>query len=198
MIAPPPPKVSELLSGHKLVSGLSFSTVLADLDFETYSEAGFVWDDNSQKYKSPPGSNRKGLPCVGMAVYAQHPSTEVLSVAYNLKDGKGVRHWKPGQTPPSDLLEHVKSGKLIEAWNSAFEFWIWNNVCVRCFDWPCLVITQMRCAAAKSRAFGLPGHLADAGSVLNTVYQKDKDGKRLLTKFSMPRNPTKNNPYKRI
>ena len=105
---------------------------------------------------------------------------------------------RPGDSPPLDLFEHVICGGLIEAWNSPFEFWIWQHVCVKKYGWPPLVQEQIRDAAAKARAFALPSSLADAGRILNISHQKDKDGMRLLTKFSMPRNPTKNDIRKRI
>ena len=59
---------------------------LPEMDFETYSEAGFLWDEAGQKWGCPKGATRKGIFAVGAAVYAEHPSTEVLSLAYDLKD----------------------------------------------------------------------------------------------------------------
>lgn len=187
-------------AGTKLRAGLGWSTVLADFDFETYSEAGFRWDETAGRWKQPHGASgtKKGLPIVGAAVYAQHPTTEVLCLAYNLKDGRGPRQWRPGMPPPADLLHHIASGQLIEAWNVAFEYWIWTEVCVPRFGWPALQPRSLRCAMAKARAFGLPGKLEEAGRVLNVPIQKDADGKRLLDRFSMPRNPTKADARKRI
>lgn len=187
---PPPPQLELLPAGYRLRAGMGESTVLPDLDFETYSEAGFAWDGLELKWARLPGAKTKGLGVVGAASYAEHPSTEVLSLYYDLKDGKGRRHWTPAMLPPFDLLEHVTSGRILEAWNSGFEYWIWNKVCVRRYGWPPLPITQLRCAMAKSRAHGLPGALAKAGEVLQLTHQKDADGDRLLKKFSMPRNPT--------
>lgn len=199
MIAPPPP-LELLPAGFTLVAGMGRSTILADMDFETYSEAGYVWSEALQKWTSPPGvaAGKKGLPVVGVAVYAQHPSTEVLSLSYDLKDGRGKRRWRPGMPNPSDLFDHIAGGGLIEAWNSAFEHWIWNGVCVRRYGWPTLPQAQTRDAMAKSRAHALPGALGKAAEVLRLRNQKDKDGDRLLKKFSMPRNPTKGDPRLRI
>lgn len=198
MIAPPPPKLSDLLRGTQLRAGLGVSTVHADIDFETYSGAGFVWNNETNKFDCPRGAAKKGLPVVGVAVYSQHITAEVLSCAYDLKDGKGKRLWTPDMPPPMDLLGYVASGGILEAWNSAFEWWVWNYVCTWKYKWPALKLEQMRCAMSKARAHALPGHLADAGSVLKIEHQKDKDGRRLLEKFSWPRNPTKHNPNWRI
>jgi DNA polymerase len=192
---PLPPDLKENMI---LPAGLGISTVLADFDFETYSPAGFVWDDQDNKFHPPVGAMKKGLPAVGAAVYTGHPDAEVLSCAYDLKDGDDKRLWVPGMPPPYDLYAHVVNGGLLEAWNCSFEYWVWVNICVPKYGWPILLQSQLRCAMAKSRAHALPGSLAAAGEVLNANYQKDKEGKRLLEKFSVPRNPTKNDSRLRI
>lgn len=199
MVPPPPPLPWELLAGTQLRAGLGVSTVLADCDFETYSEAGFLW--NGAKWVKPPGappSSKPGLPLVGAANYAMHPSTEVLSFYYDLKDGGGARFWKPGMPLPADLFAYVAAGGLVEAHNSGFEHWIWNHVCVQRYGWPRIPQEQFRCSAAKARAHALPGKLAMLSDVLDLQFKKDPEGDRLLKKFSMPRNPTKKNPRLRI
>lgn len=188
---------SELPRGARIPAGLGMSTVLPEMDFESYSEAGFVWDESAQKYGALRGASKKGLPVVGAPVYATHPSTEVLSLAYNLKDGTGVHLWIPGMAPPADLLAYLAAGGLIEAWNSAFEWWIWNYVCVRLYGWPPLPIAQTRCAAGKARASSWPGKLEIAGSAMPLLVQKDKAGHDLLKFFSVPRVPTKKEPTRR-
>lgn len=167
------------------------------MDFECYSEAGYVWDEAKQKWRGV-GKNLKGLAAVGAPAYSEHPSTEVLSLAYDLKDGLGDRLWLPGMEPPADLIDHMLRGGLIEAHNSAFEYHIWRNVCTARMGWPALSYTQLRCSMAKSRAWSLPGALAKVAGVLNTAEQKDKKGDALLRKLSVPRNPTKNNPRLRL
>lgn len=186
--------------GTRFPAGLGVATVLPDMDFETYSEAGYMWNAAANKWDSLPGAsqNKKGLSVVGVAVYAQHLSTEVLSFAYDLKDGHGKRQWLPGLPNPLDLFEYLKAGGVVEAWNSGFEWWIWNYVCTRRYGWPPLDYRQLRCAMAKARAFALPGSLEKAGEVLQLSRQKDKDGDRLLKKFSVPQNPTKTRASRRI
>ena len=198
MNIPKPPRLEDLPLGNKLVAGMGYSTVIADIDFETYSEAGFIWDESKQSYQAPPNAKVKGLPTIGTAVYSEHPSTEVLCMAYDLKDGIGKRLWLPTEPFPLDLETHIKNWGLIEAWNVGFESWIWNNVCRDKYNFPEVQPWQWRCAAAKARAFALPGSLDAAGKVMDIIHKKDKDGKRLLNKFSMPRNPTKNDARRRI
>lgn len=115
----------------------------------------------------------------------------MLSLAYDLCDGRGLRYWIPGYPYPQDLLDYIARGGLIEAWNSGFEFDVWNEHCVPTYGWPPLRLEQTRCAMAKARAHAGPGGLGDFGDVFRLTYQKDKDGKRLLNKFSKPRQPGK-------
>lgn len=188
-----------LPAGARVPAGLGASTVLPNLDFETYSEAGYVWESQptpknpeAGKWHGPRGASKgsKGLGVVGAAVYAEHPSTEVLTLSYNLKDGRGVQRWRPGLPPPHDLFAHIARGGLLKGWNTAFEWWIWNCTCVPKYGWPPLPLYQLRCSMAQSRASGLPGALAKAGDVLGLDVQKDGAGKKLLDKFSVPQTPT--------
>lgn len=172
-----PPKSEDLIYGQKIKAGYGETTIVADFDFETYSELD--------------------LTDVGAVVYSEHASTEVLSLAYDLKDKKGPRLWKPGDILPFDLFSHIKLGKILEAWNVAFEWYIWINVAIHKYNFPILKPTQIRCAMAKARAYSLPGALGKCAKVLHTL-EKDKDGERLLNKFSKPRKPTKDNPNTRI
>lgn len=187
-----------MLAGTRLPSGMGFSTVLPDMDFETYSEAGFIWDETAGTYRAPKGATKKGIFAVGSVVYTEHPSAEVLSLAYDIKDGLGPRVWLPGMPPPQELFDHIGRGGLIEAWNSFFEFQVWQNVCVPRLGWPRLPFWQLRDAAAKSRAFAWPGALGKAAHVAGTGDQKMTEGKRLINKFSIPRKPTKKDPRRRI
>ena len=184
------------IAGAKIPAGTSHATVFPDFDFETYSEAGLQLVEN--KWVTLPNSSKRGLFAVGGVAYSEHPSTEVLSLAYDLKDGTGKKLWIPGMGAPVDLFEHISNGGLLEAWNSSFEYHIWLNVCHKRMGWPPLPLEQLRDAMAKSRAHSLPGGLGDAAKVLQVIDQKIDDGKRLIKKFSMPRNPTKKDARTRI
>jgi DNA polymerase len=184
-----------VIAGQVIPAGPGFATVLPDLDFETYSEAGYIWD--GKKWQGMTKTQR-GLSAVGAAVYSEHPSTEVLSLAYDLKDGRGPRLWVPGCAPPEDLFDHIRAGGLLEAHNSGFEFYIWQNVCQARMGWPALPFWQLRCSMAKARANSLPGKLGDAAAAIGAPEQKDPKGEALLRKLSVPRNPTKNKPETRI
>lgn len=193
--------------GTQLPAAWGYATVLADMDFETYGEAGYIWDGTPTvkhplgRFRAPRGYDHAkkkeyGLTVVGAAVYAQHPKTEVLSFKYDLKDGRGVRFWRPGMPNPQELFDFIAAGGLVEAWNSGFEWWIWNFTCTRLYGWPPLPESSLRCAMAKARAHALPGGLEICGNVIDAPVRKDPDGSRLLKKFSVPQQPkpTKKNP----
>jgi DNA polymerase len=163
--------------------------VIATIDFETYSEAGYTQNAEGE-WVGIPGSpkGKKGIEVVGMATYAMHPTARVITLSYDLHDGKGIRRWKPGlfHTYPPDLLRHIDGGGLVEAHNAGFERAIWEYVCVPKYGWPRVPPKQWRCSAAKSRAYGLPGGLAAVGVVLELPVQKDKIGTSLIKKLCVP------------
>jgi DNA polymerase len=195
---PMPLSLDDMPAGTQLPVGLGKSTIIADMDFETYSEAGYEWDSYENKWIGLPGANDKGLFCTGAARYTEHPSAEVLSLAYDLKDGSGPRLWLPSfDYLPEDLFQHLADGKLIEAWNCQFERWVWMHICQKKYGFPPLPFGQLRDAMAKARAHALPGGL-DACSKVLGCHPKDPRGKKLLDKFSIPRNPTKNDERRRI
>lgn len=199
-----------VLRGQIFQVGYGFATALPGFDWETKSAAGYHWDEAKWKFTSPPGAakGKKGLEIVGRKNYINHPSFGILSLAYDLLDGQGLQKWYPndGTVPidgaddtnpwahPWPLIEYVASGGLIAAWNSGFEFDVWNDYCVKVWGYPPLPLEQTRCDMAKARAHGAPGSLGRFGEVFNLKHQKDKDGTRLLNKFSVPQNPTKKRP----
>lgn len=174
-------------------------------DFETYSEAGFVWEPPSDK--KPLGrwtclpnapQNKKGLPVVGASVYTEHETAEILCLRYDIHGDHEPKLWRPGMPPPTDLLDYLANGGTIEAHNAMFERLVWENIAVPKYGWPPLNPYALRCSMATARVNNLPGALDNLGDVLQVATKKDKDGKRLLAKFSVPRNPTKADPRTRI
>lgn len=200
------------LRGQIFPVGYGFTTALPGFDWETKSGAGYHWDEAKQKWASPPGAakGKKGLEIVGRKNYINHPSFGVLALAYDLLDGQGLRKWYPNAATvhlalpesvrsnpwahPWPLIEYVANGGLIAAWNSGFEFDVWNDYCVPTWGYPPLLLEQTRCDMAKARAHGAPGALGRFGEVFHLKHQKDKDGTQLLNKFSVPQNPTKKRP----
>lgn len=169
------------------------ATTLPALDFETYSEAGYVWNEDTNKWESLPGhSNQsRGLKAVGIRNYVEHPTFNVLCLAYDLLTD-GPHLWLPlHPRQPDALLEHVRKGGVLSAWNTEFEWTVWNIYCVPTFGWPPLDISQMSCDMAKSAANSYPRKLKEAGAALMLTNQKHADGDRLIRKLTVPKNPTK-------
>lgn len=171
----------------------------ATLDFETRSAAGFVWVGPTPEKplghwtclpNAPQG--KKGLPIVGTAAYAEHPSTDILTFSYAVPGAAG--RWKPGEPFPAPLAAHIAAGGLIEAHHAMFERLIWENVGIPRYGFPSVRPEQWRCSAATARVNNLPGALGNLADVLRLPIRKDSDGKRLIQKFSVPRNPTKSDP----
>jgi DNA polymerase len=198
-------------AGTLVAAGLGYATVLPDFDFETYSEAGYVYDSIGKKWVAPPGLGKenKGLGAVGARNYVEHPTFEILSLSWDLKDGKGRRWWRPDfcagmRVPPHhrlcdprELCEYVARLGLLEAFNIGFEFTVWNYYCVPVLGWPPLYVVQCRCCMAKSRANAYPGALEDVGDVLHLHERKDEAGDKLIKKLTVPKKPTGDNPLLR-
>jgi DNA polymerase len=174
-------------------------------DFETYSEAGFVWEPPTEakplgRWTCLPNApqSKKGLPIVGASVYTEHPTAEILTLSFDIPGLATRRRWRPGQPLPVDLFDYLAAGGIIESHKAMFERLVWENIAVPKYGFPPLPPEQLRCSMATARVNNLPGALANLGDVLAIETRKDKDGKRLLDKFSIPRNPTKADPRTRI
>jgi DNA polymerase len=162
-----------------------------NIDFECYSEAGYYWDAPANRWL-PVLSTSPGIAAVGAWMYSVHPSCDLISLVYDDK------LWVAGQAMPTDLYNRVISGELLWAWNSFFEFCIWNNVAVPKYGWPPVPLSQFRCAMARARAWGLPGKLENAGKALELGILKDTAGSALIRKLCIPRSPTITNPLQRL
>lgn len=125
----------------------------------------------------------------GAFVYFAHPLTKPLLSSYRIDHGP-VRRWRYGQPCPADLRAAVEAGAIISAHNASFE--------TGCFDlladregWPRPAYEQYRCTAATAAAMALPRDLETLAMALGLTTQKDKEGTRLIRKFSIPRRPRK-------
>ncbi len=132
----------------------------------------------------------------GVYRYVEDPHTAIWLFAYRFRHGP-ILQWRPGQSAPDRLLEHIAAGGWVKAHNAAFERIVWNVVLRRtpgCERWPRLTIQQMDCSMARALAIHLPGDLDTLGAVLNIMHQKDKEGHALMMKLAKPRKPTKTCP----
>lgn len=157
-----------------------------NIDFETYSEAG--WERAEDGTWRTIMKNKSGLEIVGAHAYCSHPSARVTSLSYNMGDGTGTHLWvpAPGIPNPKELIDHLRSGGTVTGWNlGGFEFYVINLICAPQHGWPTITIEQIDDTMAEARAFFIPGGLADAGSVLGIEKQKLKSGTALLNLFSV-------------
>mgnify|MGYP003332452476 CR=1 FL=1 len=132
--------------------------------------------------------SKANLPDVGLDIYANDPSTEVLCIAFgNSQDTVKVK--KP-QNPSTNelwpLMQHVSKGGKIQAWNAMFEYAIWNCVCVPKYGWPELKLDQVIDSMAIAAANNIPQSLDDAGSFMDSNHKKDPIGAKLIQKLCKP------------
>jgi len=137
--------------------------LIISLDFETYSECDI----------------RKA----GAFAYADHPSTEVICLAWALDDEPPVL-WTPDMPAPTDLFRLIEKGAEVWAWNSFFELAVWERV----LHWPSVPISQWNDTAALAAAQAYPRALAKCGEFMGMTGDaaKDKRGKYLIQRLCKP------------
>ena len=127
------------------------------------------------------------LPDVGLDIYANDPTTEVLCIAMGTTpENVQVRAPDDYQLGLDEVLDHVREGGKIQAWNAMFEYAIWNCVCVPKYGWPVLKLEQVIDSMAIAAANNIPQSLDEAGNFLDSEHKKDAVGKRLIQKLSKP------------
>lgn len=122
--------------------------------------------------------------------YAKHPSTEILMVGYNTSGVVGETDlWDITQSRRKLglMLGLAASGREFIAHNAFFEYCIWNFVGVVKLGWKPMPLEQLLCSSAIAKYCSLPPNLEGGAMAMELVSQKDKEGKRLINKFSKPR-----------
>lgn len=120
----------------------------------------------------------------GVYRYVEAPDFEILLFAYAFDDEPVV---VIDLTASGDLPDVVRSALTDPnitktAWNANFE-----RVCIeRFFGIPCDP-RQWRCSMVWAMALGLPGSLEKVAEVMKIEAQKDRRGKALIKKFSVPK-----------
>ena len=141
-------------------------TQIYSIDFETRSHAN--------------------LPDVGLDIYANDPTTEVLCIAFGTTPDNVQVCQGDTVVRNAELLHHVANGGKIQAWNAMFEYAIWNCVCVPKYGWPPLKLEQCIDSMAIAAANNVPQSLDDAGKFMNSEHKKDAIGARLIMKLCKP------------
>ena len=138
---------------------------------------------------------------VGGWVYCNHPTTEVLCLAFAVDDGEVQILTK--EEIEHGVLPFETEGVTFVAHNVSFEYMIWHNILVKRFNFPSLPIgypiiqsEQWECTAAKAAVMGLPRSLDNASKALELGFKKDMIGKNMMLKMCKPRKATKNDSSK--
>ena len=128
----------------------------------------------------------------GLDIYANDPSTEVLCIAFGTQPNNVVVH-KGDSLWTNAVVEHVRKGGKIQAWNAMFEYAIWNCVCVPKYGWPPLKLEQCIDSMAVAAANNVPQSLGDASIFMDAEHQKDTRGRYLIQKLCKPHKGVFNN-----
>ncbi len=132
--------------------------------------------------------NLRARPAPGSHRYFESAHADILCFAYAFDDGP-VASWRRGQPFPADLARHIRAGGMLSGWNSSgFERIAFAELGPR-YGWPVPAIEQWLDTMHRAAAMALPTALGKCAEVLGVAEQKDKDGDRLIRKFSIPRKP---------
>lgn len=123
-------------------------------------------------------------------IYADDPTTDLWCAAWAF-DNDEPQLWWPGDPCPDEIVEHVKSGGLIAAFNANFERIMWRAILTPRYKWPLPRLQQFRCVMVKCLAMALPGKLDQAAPALGLEITKDAAGARVMMQLAKPRRPRK-------
>lgn len=126
------------------------------------------------------------LRAVGIYRYAEHPTTDILCMAYAYND-EAPKLWTPDQPWPEELNAHIGANLPIFAHNAQFERLITDFI--SCPRYGCAPVApeQWYCTAAMAAAMALPRSLEGVGEALGLAIQKDMQGSRHMLKMARPR-----------
>ena len=127
---------------------------------------------------------------VGVEIYARHPSTEVLCLAYCVDDSP-TQLWTPGKPVPREYTIAAKHGWKTIAHNVSFEIAIERHILGPYFGFPIFPIYQNVCTMAMANAMALPGGLDKLAKAINITHLKDAVGNRIMKQLARPRKAKK-------
>lgn len=122
---------------------------------------------------------------VGASKYSKDPSliVTVAAWAFDSEPVRSVVNTGTGRLVlPEDVVDHLRSGGMLHAWNASFECAILRNhfgVDLR--------PDQVSCTMQRSLFAGLPGALGDCGPALRLPIVKDTSAHRLMMQMARPR-----------
>lgn len=129
---------------------------------------------------------------VGTYKYATHESTQIHITGFSFDENtidsfnSAVLQRRKLRKFNRTVRKLLARGYKLRAFNSMFEFLIWNHVGVKQFGFPELQLDQCYCVMAESCASGYPAALSNAAKALGLLDQKHDEGTRLINFFSKP------------
>lgn len=127
---------------------------------------------------------------LGAMKYCEHPSTQVLMISWKIEGDPTHYHWNPytsrSKRPVSLFKALKRKGAFIRAFHSEFEYWVWNIVCARQFDWAPVPIDRFYDVMGQSCAAAMPASLEASAIACKAKFKKNEDGKALIKFFCQP------------
>jgi len=114
--------------------------------------------------------------------YAEHPTTEILCLAWAVDDGpvRGAIHGAELRQSIKEINALVSEGAEFHAHNAFFERCMWRFKFTPKYGALPIPIRQWRCTAAKVGAHALPRRLVHAANALGCEQKKDMEGSNLM------------------
>jgi DNA polymerase bacteriophage-type len=142
----------------------------------------FYWDVESRSA----ATLGKGKSAVGARAYAEHPTTEVLAVAYARGNGEPAI-WVPPDPIPEAVLRAAKECEWV-AHHAAFDRAMLETELVK-LGWPLVPPERHICSMILALSHSLPDSLEGAAATLGLEQQKDVVAQRAIKKMFKPRKP---------
>jgi DNA polymerase len=123
---------------------------------------------------------------VGAWAYAAHPSTDVLCLAYSIGNER-----TQGLLTQKDLAAGkafpIPDDAVIVAHSAHFEYPIYNEICVKRYNWkPLEDPSRWSCTLSRAAAANLPLSLDSCGAALGITQKKDLHGRSVMLKLCRP------------
>lgn len=124
------------------------------------------------------------LKTCGLHAYAEHPSTDILCLAYQREGDIEPTLWFPGDPAPLPV-EDFAGARRLHGWNVAFERAIWEHIAVPRYGFPAIEWWRW-CNEAQdaARASNLPASLDGAAAALDSEQRKDEAGAKLMKRMA--------------
>lgn len=137
-------------------------------------------------------ASARDLKKCGAAVYAEHPSTEILVLGYSI-DGIRASYLTPLEIflKAEPLLSMAQDPDVVFVCHGAlFERNIWRSIMVPRFGWPDIPIARWHDTQAVALMKGLPGALDKLCRALSLTTDKDMEGRAFTLSLSKPNKKT--------